>query len=158
MGKIAANGMASLLMATLLFSSTAQAGSAAANLSCSGKTKSGSKISVEGIIPATQEDLDLRIRVGDSSTRLKISNTSNKVEENFSKKFFVLIITDNNHGQDTVIYAIPDTVRSNETHGALRATFSAYLTTPRPGLKRAPTTYDDFLYRARLSCTYDYSV
>jgi len=147
-----------ILLAALLFSTSAQAGSAAANLSCSGKTKSGLGIKIEGIIPATEEDLDLEVKVGKSAVRLRSNNTSNKIEEDFSKKFFVLIITDNDHGRDTVIYAIPDTVRSNEKPGSLNATFSAHVTTPLPGLERAPSTYDDFVYRARISCSYDYSI
>lgn len=147
-----------ILLATLLFSTSIQAGSAAANLSCSGKTKSGLGIKVEGIIPATEEDLDLEVKVGKSTARLRSNNTSNKIEEDFSKKFFVLIITDNDHGRDTVIYAIPDTVRSSEKHGGLHAKFSAYVTTPLPGLKGAPSTSDDFVHRAQIICSYDYSI
>jgi hypothetical protein len=40
----------------------------------------------------------------------------------------------------------------------LQASFSAYVTLPRPGLQRAPAAYDDFLHKARVQCSYRYEI
>jgi hypothetical protein len=53
------------------------------------------------------------------------------------------------------MYAIPDTVRSK---GALQASFSAYVTLPRPGLQRSPAAAEDFLHKARVQCSYRYEI
>ena len=142
------------LIVLLLLGSAAHAGSAPASLSCAGKTSTGA-LTIKGLIPATEESLDLRVTYGGAVAHFKNDGASAKVIEDFSKKVFVLILTDHQTGSDTEMYAIPDTVRSK---GALQASFSAYVTLPRPGLQRAPAAYDDFLHKARVQCSYRYEI
>lgn len=90
------------LITLLLLGSVAHAGSAPASLSCAGKTSTGA-LTIKGLIPATEENLDLRVTYGGAVAHFKNDGASAKVIEDFSKRVFVLILTDDQTGNDTEI-------------------------------------------------------
>lgn len=136
----------------------AYAGSAPARLSCTSKASSGAKVQLEGWMPAVEEVLDLKITQGNSTKRLTDGNSTYKTVVNFRRKVFALIISENDGVFDTTIYALPESMKVSGGPHRMQATFTAYLSAPKPGVKGTSVGLNDFHRDLPMTCKYLYEI
>ncbi|MDO5638754.1 MAG: hypothetical protein Q4G28_02695 [Neisseria sp.] len=140
-----------LLLPALAFPNLAAAGSANANLSCRGSgSHAGLKIAAD--IPGDQADYTIKLTYGGKEKTWSSLNDPMVVAiDDFKHKVFAVGV-----GDQFTLYAEPASVKSSERHGAVYATFRAYVSAHKPGTDISKA--DNHLSRVAVSCTYDYHV
>lgn len=146
-----------ILIATF-FPSSAMAGSGPAKLDCIGKEAQGAGLRIRGVVPATEEDLNLVAEQGNRRSTLAYDDARIVSVDAFDDKVYVLAITNDRTHEETTLHAIPSTMRIKELQNGIQAEFDAKVTTPMPGLDHPTSGYDDYLHDAVVRCRYRYEI
>lgn len=141
-----------------LASPPAFAGSAPASLECGDKAPGSGYFRIAGTVPATEEDLKLVVGEGARHSTLAYDDVQIVSIDDFDARVYVLAVTDNRTHDQTVLHAIPSTMRMKTLRYGLDAHFDAKATGPKPGLGHPAASYDDFFHDVVLKCRYHYEV
>ncbi len=144
--------------ACLILQGNAFAGSNTARLTCTPIRSEARLVRLEGDVPASIEDLNLKITLGAASTTLNRDNSDAYTVENLAKGVYTLTIRSKNSGGTSILYAVPSSVVSKDTPNGVSVKFLAYLDTPIPGRSEPVQSAADMLDSVRLTCTYLYEI
>jgi len=141
------------LVAGLLLSGIAHAGSAPAELSC--VSESG-KVKLEGAIPSpSSEEMKLKLSYADGSLTFDSNANQGFVVADFPQSVFTLVVV--TQGQPLTLYAMPSSMTvKRESNGDDAGKFQAKLMAPRP--RSVSGVQADTPLKANLNCEYRYSL
>jgi hypothetical protein len=148
---------AAALLLCAAIAEPASAGANSAKLSCA--ANSDTPITLVGRVPADIEELDILVAEGTDSRRLRDDGTLTTVVQDLRNGVFVLVVRSRGMGDAlTSLHAIPKTVRATFAPNEMKASFDAFLTTPRPPNEDNVRSAADMLERVRVSCEYHYEL
>jgi hypothetical protein len=143
-----------VVLLSLLSSPVALAGSAPGALSCQ---QVGGGVTLQGLIPAVEVELDLTLSDGKTSRKVTNDQAEAYVVEAFEQGVFTLIVA--GKGVGTIqLYALPKTVKATKKSGEVHAKFQAVLESPKPERLGAVRSAGDMLQNVKMSCQYDYEI
>jgi|SRR5688572_21404565 hypothetical protein len=142
----------------ILCAGAARAGSGPANLSCEAKPGQKSPVTLKGLIPDSEETLDITLSDGSASIRMTDADAdTHRIEALEQSGFSIIIERKQVYGRVT-LYAIPKTVKARKGPHRTHATFDAVLLAPNPQHEGSVRSAGDMLPKLKMSCTYDYEL
>jgi hypothetical protein len=141
-----------------IFPSPARSGSGPALLDCAGSGARYADLRIQGMVPATEEDLKLVIEKGNRRFTLVYNDVRIVSVDAFNDKVYVLSITSDRTHEETTLHAIPSTMLVKELQNGIDAKFDARVTAPKPGLDHLAFGYDDYLHDVVVKCHYHHKI
>ena len=135
------------------------AGSAPGNLTCTPLTQ-GSDMHIAGTVPASELDFHLEISSRGSKYTLSSEDTEAITMGSFEDKVYMLYIRSKAGEELLSLYAIPSTFTITKSRpNSISASFTAALTAVRPSKwTKQAKTYEDYVHKLKLSCSYTYAI
>jgi hypothetical protein len=136
----------SALVACFFLQGNAIAGANTARLTCTPAHSESRSVRVEGSVPATIDELNLKITLGSESTMLDDNKAAAYTVEDFAKGVYTLTIHSHGSSDSTILYAVPNSVVRKNIPNGIIVKFLAYLKTPNLNKD------------VKLNCTYHYEI
>lgn len=145
------------ISAALLAPTTAHAGAANAELSCTGKKKTDS-FSLKGEIPGDFSEFALTMKMGKASDNYDDTKQMIVVFNDFRSKVFAFAVMSNKGEEVIKLYATPKTIKvKSGSHGEMDVRFQGTLSGRRPGVIQVNSA-KDYIHNLKVKCTYHYSI
>jgi hypothetical protein len=141
-----------------LWEGLALAGSGPAKLSCEPKAGENSTVSFKGLVPDSEETLDITLSDGTASIRVTDEDADAYRVEALEQGVFSIIINRRKVNGEITLYAIPKTVKAKKRTHSTHATFDAVMHAPNPQHQGSVRSALDMLHGLKMSCTYDYEI
>jgi hypothetical protein len=147
-----------ILIVGISWTGLASAGSGPAKLSCEAKPSENSNVSLKGLVPDSEETLEITLSDGSSSIRMTDEDADAYRIEALDQSVFSMIIKRKQVYGEVTLYAIPKTVKARKGPHSTHATFDAVMRAPNPQRQGPVRSAADMLPKLKMSCTYDYEI
>ena len=142
----------------MLWTGLASAGSGPAKLSCEAKPSEKSSVSLKGLVPDSEETLEITLSDGSASIRMTDEDADAYRIEALDQSVFSIIIKRKQVYGQVSLYAIPKTVKARKGPHSTHATFDAVMSAPNPQHQGPVRSAADMLPKVKMTCTYDYEI
>jgi hypothetical protein len=147
-----------VMLFALATQGAARAGSGPAKISCRSKDPRKAAVTLEGLVPGSEETLELALSDGASSLRMTDADADVYRIEALEQGVFSIIVKRRDVAGTLSLYAIPKTVKARKKTHRTHATFDAVIDAPDPKHQGPVRSADDMLRGLELSCTYHYEI
>ena len=153
--------MKSAIMASVIgivWTGAAWAGSGPAKLSCEAKQGEKATVSLTGLVPDSEETLEITLSDGTSSIRMTDEDADAYRIEALEQGVYSIIIKRKQVYGEVSLYALPKTIKVKKGPHSTHATFDAVMRAPNPQRQGPVRSAADMLPKVKMSCTYDYEI